>query len=136
MSTFEINISSPSLFQLWGDSLHHNELSSRAPSKVALFHQQLLETYGTSTNRASNARRTTARPNCKETVHSSIHETAMNFSNAPCVASIQMSSNDSQIGDTKSEKVLATTTAKSIVILRWKVSKQSNASGETATNKK
>uniref|UniRef100_A0A0E0L2R9 Uncharacterized protein n=1 Tax=Oryza punctata TaxID=4537 RepID=A0A0E0L2R9_ORYPU len=80
--------------------------NSRVPSKVALFHQQPLQTYGASTNRASNARRITACPNCKETVYSSssaaqpvspapVHKTAINSSNALRVAPILMSTSKS-----------------------------------------
>uniref|UniRef100_A0A0E0L111 Uncharacterized protein n=1 Tax=Oryza punctata TaxID=4537 RepID=A0A0E0L111_ORYPU len=120
--------------------LHHNELLLRAPSKVALFHQQPLQTYGTSANRASTARKTIARPNYKEICPQQVslvpvRKTTINFSNAPHVAPIQVTSNNSQIGDTKSEKVLPATAAKSIVVLPWKVSKQSNASGETSASK-
>uniref|UniRef100_A0A0E0LL34 Uncharacterized protein n=1 Tax=Oryza punctata TaxID=4537 RepID=A0A0E0LL34_ORYPU len=47
-----------------------------------------------------------------------------------------MSSNKPQIGDTLSKKALPATSTKRIVVLPWKVSKQSNASGETSASKK
>uniref|UniRef100_A0A0E0L0N4 Uncharacterized protein n=1 Tax=Oryza punctata TaxID=4537 RepID=A0A0E0L0N4_ORYPU len=40
------------------------------------------------------------------------------------------------IGDTLSEKVLPAIATKRIVVLHWKVSKQSNASDETSASKK
>uniref|UniRef100_A0A0E0LBZ8 Uncharacterized protein n=1 Tax=Oryza punctata TaxID=4537 RepID=A0A0E0LBZ8_ORYPU len=100
------------------------------------------QTYGTNTNRASNARRTTAHPNCKETQCPQqvslglVHKTAINSSDASHFAPIQMSSSKPQIGDTLSEKVLPATAAKSIVVLPWQVSKQSSTSGETSASKK
>uniref|UniRef100_A0A0E0LUB4 Uncharacterized protein n=1 Tax=Oryza punctata TaxID=4537 RepID=A0A0E0LUB4_ORYPU len=97
--------------------------SRSTANKVTLFHQQPLQTYGTSTNRASNARKTTARPNYKETQRTSLRPN-LDVQYKP------------QIGDNLSEKVLPTTAAKRIVVLPWKVSKQNNASDETSASKK
>uniref|UniRef100_A0A0E0KNV2 CCHC-type domain-containing protein n=1 Tax=Oryza punctata TaxID=4537 RepID=A0A0E0KNV2_ORYPU len=81
-------------------------------------------------------RDSTLRQQCPQQVSPAlVHKTTINFSNAPRVAPIQMSSNNSQIGDTKSKKVLPATTAKRIVTHPWRVSAQSNVSGETATSK-
>ncbi len=51
-------------------NLRPNGLSSRAPSKVALFHRQSFQAYSTNASRVSNARRTTARYSYKEAVRS------------------------------------------------------------------
>uniref|UniRef100_A0A0E0MEY7 Uncharacterized protein n=1 Tax=Oryza punctata TaxID=4537 RepID=A0A0E0MEY7_ORYPU len=53
------------------DQQQQSVVVSTVGRHVALFHQQSLQTYGTSTNRASNARKTIARPNYKEIVHPS-----------------------------------------------------------------
>uniref|UniRef100_A0A0E0KNC0 Uncharacterized protein n=1 Tax=Oryza punctata TaxID=4537 RepID=A0A0E0KNC0_ORYPU len=55
------------------------------------------------------------------------HTTAINSSDAPRIAPIQMSNSKSQIGDTMSKKVLVATTPKKVVIFPWKVNTQSNA---------